>query len=534
MLNSARWRTQIVGGVAIAVLLVVFVFDVAFGSVMLIPMVYIVVVAVTAFVSGPRLTAGVAILAFVLALLAGFANGDHSSSTYWLRVAAVCVVAGIAVVFSIALSRRERQATVAAARYQLIAENASDVVLVWGPGLHLEWVSPSVEAVLGWRPDQLIGCRVSDLLEQADIDRIRMIQRAVVESGSAEGHVEAPYLTGSGGRRWMAIAGRARLDADGKVAGGIESLRDIQDEVAARTALVESEQQYRLLAENTSDVVIRWNAARRVEWASPSTEAVLGWEPSEFIGRHVTEIVLAEDLARVAEYKLDLLAHGRTDGSVEARYATKAGGWRWMAVRGHALLDDEGRVVGGLEGLRDIEVEHTYREQLKFLAEHDQLSQLVNRGEFLSRMTALLAHGPRSGSRLALLYIDVDNFKSINDTWGHNAGDKVIAETARRIGACVRTDDIVARYGGDEFVAALPAVHGHADAEAVAEKVHKAMTVPIMLNDHSIVVTVSIGVALAEVDGDLEGVLLEADRALYAAKESGRNRTVVHSVGASP
>ncbi len=526
---SGPQRRQAIGWVAVAVLVVTFAVDVSFESVMLIPLVYVIVVAVTALTAGPRATGIIATVAFVLALLAGFANGDHTSKTYWLRVAVVCVAAVIALAFSIVLAERGRRIAAESSRYQLIAENASDVVLVWGADRRLTWASPSIESILGWKPEDVIGSDATALLDDTEIARVQAYHRDVYARGDTAGRMEVQYRAADGGHRWMSVAGKAQLADDGTVIGGIESLRDVQNELDARNALVESEAQYRLLAENTSDVVIRWGVDARLEWVTPTVEAVLGWQPRDLIGRSITTLMHPEDLVRIGRFKEELLARGETDGSIEARYATAAGDWRWMAVRGHAILDADGLVIGGIEGLRDIEVEHAYREQLHFLAEHDSLSQLVNRGEFLSQMGTLLAHRPRSGTRIAFLFIDIDDFKAINDERGHEAGDAVITEFARRVGACVRSADVVARYGSDEFVVALTAVHGVQDAEVVAAKVHESLREPIVLNSHSIAVTVSIGVSLVEQNGTLDDALRRADRALYAAKDAGRNRTLVYA-----
>ena len=530
-MTSGPTGRPVIGWVAVGVLVMFFVVDVSFKSVMLIPLVYIVVVAVTAVTAvtaGPRATAVVASVAFVLALLAGFFNGDHTSRTYWLRVAVVCVVAVVALAFSVVLASRDRRTSDVADRYRLIAENVSDVVLVWAADGRLTWVSPSVLSVLGWEPQDLIGQEASALLDDSEIERIRACHRDVYAHGEVSSRIEARYRTADGTYRWMSVDGRAQLDDAGMVIGGVESLRDVQSEVDSRNALVESEAHYRLLAENTSDVVIRWDDGARVVWVSPSVEAVLGWKPQELIGRHISELLFAEDLARISELKKAILARGEVDGSVEGRYATSAGGWRWMAVRGHAIVDDNGRVTGGVEGLRDIEIERSYREQLHFLAEHDALSQLVNRSGFLAQIGKLLHHEVRSGSRIALLFIDIDGFKMINDTRGHEAGDIVISELARRIMACVRTDDVVARYGGDEFVAALTAVHDIDDAQAVADKIQVAVRAPIVLNSHSIRVAVSIGIALVEPGEGMSESLRRADLALYAAKAQGRDRSVTY------
>ena len=163
------------------------------------------------------------------------------------------------------------------------------------------------------------------------------------------------------------------------------------------------------------------------------------------------------------------------------------------------------------------------REALHFMATHDPLTQLFNRRELLARMSRVLSHAPRAGSRLAVLFADLDGLKQVNDTYGHSAGDRVLIEAARRIDSLLRDDDLAARIGGDEFVVVLPAVTRMEDALAVARKIREVIAEPLKLDGHAVVVGVSIGVAVAAAGDDAPTVIRQADMALYRAKNAGRN-----------
>lgn len=199
-----------------------------------------------------------------------------------------------------------------------------------------------------------------------------------------------------------------------------------------------------------------------------------------------------------------------------------------MAVRGKAILNDDGDVVGGIDALRDITLEHESREELRFLATHDQLTELLTRGAFTNHLTSLLTDAGGRVPGVAVLFTDVDGFKPINDRFGHAIGDRVLFDVAQRISSAVRPEDLVARLGGDEIVVALSGIPTAAAAEAVARGIQRAMSVPFAVGDDLLTVTLSIGVALAQVGDDSEAVLRNADRALYQAKAQGRNRTVTH------
>lgn len=165
--------------------------------------------------------------------------------------------------------------------------------------------------------------------------------------------------------------------------------------------------------------------------------------------------------------------------------------------------------------------------ELEFAAKHDPLTDLVNRAELMSQIEQALSEGKRvPGAQLGILYIDVDGLKPVNDTYGHATGDDVLATIAQRIRKQVRATDVVARVGGDEIVVALPGIHDVSEAESIAEKIKAAMAAPIHSHGHTLVVTVSVGVASGAIETVPQDLLRQADQALYRAKHSGRNRVV--------
>lgn len=180
------------------------------------------------------------------------------------------------------------------------------------------------------------------------------------------------------------------------------------------------------------------------------------------------------------------------------------------------------QVAAAIERKRD-------QARLQYLADHDALTGLANRKHFHERLEAQLRHAGRDGDRFALLYLDLDGFKQVNDRYGHDAGDRLLREAARRLRGCVRASDLVARLGGDEFVAMLPGVVDAGHAAAVADAVRAALQQPFVLDAETIWVGASIGIVLHPQHGDRrEPLLRRADRAMYDAKRRGGGCFVLH------
>lgn len=406
-------------------------------------------------------------------------------------------------------------------RFRMLAENASDVVSRSGPDGVLQWVSPSVTERFGWRPEELIGRNAADLLHPDDLPE--SLRRAEMQMGGTPTTNRVRVRCANGSYRWISATVRPLLDESGRLLGRVAGWRDAEAEAAAEEALAASEEHFRLLAENTSDVIVKTDAAGIIAWVSPSSRTALGWPAYEVLGVSLSELLHPDDVAEGCLQQL-----GEADkGRCEVRVRTASGGWLWMSDAWHTLPTTSEFAGGVIHSLRDIQSEREAREALQFLAYHDPLTRLATRTVANVRLGQLLGGDRRGAAAVAVLFVDIDCLKSVNDTLGHAAGDQAIQSTAQRLLRSARASDLVARFGGDEFLVLLTDVSCAEDVASAAERIRRDAAQPMLVEGHEVRLTVSIGVALVAPGSDPEAALRLADAALYRAKRSGRDRFVL-------
>lgn len=366
-------------------------------------------------------------------------------------------------------------------------------------------------AQAGFSREEFIGTRLLELIpsQQSVIDRYI----DVFESGRPLIEDALPFVNPAAPDD---PSGIRLFDIRGIRVGDALSItvRDVTAREEAARELAESRARYRLLAENASDIVYRMHIDGTIEWLSDGVMHVTGSPPSAFIGHHIDEFVHGPDQDLIDVAGQEAVITGKA--TVRFRVIDSGGQLRWLEAALHPVDSELGTVLVG--GCRDVHAEMEAVAELDRRARTDQLTGLPNRDEALSRLRLLLVKD-RPGP-VAVAFCDLDEFKRINDTFGHGVGDDWLRQAAERIRSRVREGDLVARMGGDEILVVLPGVHSVDGAIGVCEKLRKA------LHDEQARSTVSIGVTLAWPGEDVDAVIARADQAMYRAKKAGRNRVV--------
>ncbi|GGK37492.1 hypothetical protein GCM10010124_32870 [Pilimelia terevasa] len=293
------------------------------------------------------------------------------------------------------------------------------------------------------------------------------------------------------------------------------------------------EQRMSALLEHSSDITTITGADLRVTYVSPAAERILGYRAGALHGRSAATFLHPQDRAQVEAPMRALLATPGRSHTHQARYRHADGTWRWLEVITTNLIDAP-HVGGLISNSREVTAARELQQLLQHQASHDPLTQLANRSLFGERLEEALAPRPAPAAQApgaAVLAIDLDDFKGINDTLGHHAGDAALVGLAERLRSCLRTSDTAARLGGDEFAVLLPGADA-AEAVRVADRVLHALREPVPVDGHPLHLRVSIGVA-GSAGPDPDEVLRAADAAMYRAKQAGKSRYVVHRAEAA-
>ena len=339
--------------------------------------------------------------------------------------------------------------------------------------------------------------------------------------------MELQMITGRGRPIWIRFMGTTTWD-HGRPHLRTSVLQDITDRKGSEAAIRESEGRWKLALESTGDGVWDWYVQAGTEFVSPRLLQMCGYEDGELQN-------LAEELDRrthpddVAQMHRDRDDHfeGRTASyQNEHRVRCKDGSWKWVLSRGMVISrDDDGKPLRVIGTFTDVTSRREAEALVRHQAFYDALTGLPNRRMLRDRLEQEIKRCQRDQLQLALLFIDLDHFKEVNDTLGHDAGDLLLIEAGRRLQACVRQSDTVARMGGDEFTIILAEMTTSDHLEGTLQKILRALAEVFQLGNEQVFVSASIGITIYPLDAtQIEDLLRHADQALYVAKGAGRNR----------
>ena len=395
-------------------------------------------------------------------------------------------------------------------------ETAQVGVAITDRDLTVRWANPALAEMHGAVSADLLGRPLANFLpeELRDLDF-----RNLAGMRRLRGEGESSRADGS--RFPVEVLFDLVLDDQSEPVGVVAVCQEISERRRAEEALRESEERYTLAVRGANDGIWDWDLVTDRIYYSNRWKSMLGLEeeevppsPESWFSR-----VHPEDLPGLRTRLERHLAGATEMFEDEHRLEHHDGDYRWMLARGVALLGKDGtpcRLAGSQTDITDRKV-------------HDPLTGLPNRALFLDRLEGARARAKRGGRNLfAVLFLDLDRFKVVNDSLGHPVGDQLLVAVAGRIESCIRPGDTVARLGGDEFAVLIEEIAEFDESTEVASRIHSAFTQPFLAGDHELFVTVSIGISLGSSESqDLAGLLRDADTAMYRAKIAGRGRSQV-------
>lgn len=415
-----------------------------------------------------------------------------------------------------------------------VLDNVPALIGCWDKTLHnrmanhayLEWFGQTPEAILGRHIRDVIG----EELFQKNIPHIEAVLRG--EPQSFERIVYSPK-----GREFHSLVSYVPDYCGDEVVGFFALVRDITPLKQAERALFEEKELARITLNAIGEAVLTTDEQGRIRSLNPVAEGLTGRLTAEVFGQDIEQVLELRDGVS------DALLPNPVRRALSARRTVGASGDTVLVRANHTRLaiedttapifDQQGRLVGTVTVFRDVSRQRMIAAEMNHLAQHDGLTDLPNRLLLQDRVAQEIRTAERKGGKLGLLFIDLDNLKVINDSYGHAAGDALLREVARRMRSALRAVDTVSRLGGDEFVVLLPEICGPEDAASVAEKLLHSIHVPIHYAERSLITSASIGLALFPDDGlEMHTLMRHADASMYQAKQAGRNR--FHSYSMQP
>lgn len=392
----------------------------------------------------------------------------------------------------------------------------------------ITYSNPAFQKLYATSASELLGthwCEAIDERDRADVPE----RWPESDDGRDSPTFEVRMVTGSGETIWT----RHNLTPDKATGGRIHVIEDItaakeseEAAKAAREALSQERERARVTLESIGDAVISTDAEGQVTYLNAVAEELTGWSREAAFGEAFSRVfsVVDTDTGKLVINPAERAMETLDIVEIPANCLLLRPDGSELAIEDSAapIHDADGRLTGAVVVFRDRKMSRENTEKMAHLARHDSLTGLCNRVSFAEHFDQAINLARRHHKQVGLLFIDLDNFKQVNDSLGHKAGDRLLRDLSRKLASCVRNTDLVCRYGGDEFVVLLSEINKPRDAARVAAKIRTAAARPLQIQGQTVGLELSIGISLYPEDGDdLESLMHRADAAMYHAKFEG-------------
>jgi diguanylate cyclase (GGDEF)-like protein/PAS domain S-box-containing protein len=379
------------------------------------------------------------------------------------------------------------------------------------------------------RPVRMAAAAYMELVHPEDRDEVNRVAWETVKGD--RNYYDQEYRLQTVDGRWIWLLSRGRVSergTDGRAKRMSGTLMDVTARKQAEERLMVSEQRFRDVVDAAGEYVWESDPQFRLTYVSDRIEAMLGFKPQEVLGRPPSDFLAPGETSHSQSWYKSHAAPDGTFRGLEQCVISKSGRHVWQRITGIPVRNAQGELTGYRGTAMDVTEAKEARQRLEYLATRDSLTGLPNRALLADRTAQAIAQAQRSGEQAALLFIDLDNFKQVNDSLGHHAGDQLLKQVAARLTEAVRRADTISRQGGDEFVILLSSLKDTGPVAAIAAKVCAELARPFeglaagqAAGVHS---TGSVGIALFPGDGaDFIELMKKADAAMYRAKARGRN-----------
>jgi diguanylate cyclase (GGDEF)-like protein/PAS domain S-box-containing protein len=406
--------------------------------------------------------------------------------------------------------------------HRSIVESTSDSIYMVDRDSRYRFINKPHLLRLGMPVEKIISNPYGDF---HTLDQTREFSKIIEEVFATGESIQHNYRSLRDNRYFVrTLSPLKEKEPDGKIVGVVVVSKDITEMKQVEEALRESEGKYKTIIENIEDGYLEITPDWSPLFFNQVWLNMIGYSREEYAGMNFRHLVNEEEARQLSQIFEDVYETGMSSRGVELQIMQKGGARINVDISVSLILDSRGKRVGIRNFIRDVTERKKAEETIRRLAYHDPLTGLPNRLLFRDRLSVAITRAKRHQQYLAVMMLDLDKFKDVNDTLGHHMGDLLLQDVGERLIGLLRKGDTIARMGGDEFMLMLPEIKKIEDSTMIAQKIVDAFQNPFIIDDHEIHITTSIGIAIyPDNSDDVDTLVKHADIAMYRAKETGRN-----------